>query len=154
VDKIGEFEKLDYSCDRTEPPMTGRAEAVDQMIQLLDSVFLRALTEPARLDVLRVLILHGPADIGAIAEHLPQDRSVISRHLKTLEEASMVVGRKEGRHRIFEINGESLVTQLETLTQQVRSLFSQCCPPTNPSATGCCLEAPLIPLSKKKSKQG
>ena len=67
--------------------MVSRERAATRIVELLDSPFLRALTEPARLEVLRVLILHGPADIGELASHLPQDRSVVSRHLKTLEDA-------------------------------------------------------------------
>jgi DNA-binding transcriptional ArsR family regulator len=60
------------------------------MMEVLNSAFLRALTEPARLELLRVLLLHGPADVATIASHLPQDRSVISRHLKVLEQAGVV----------------------------------------------------------------
>lgn len=80
--------------------MVSRARAAARIVEVLDSPVLRALAEPARLEVLRVLLLHGPADIGALASHLPQDRSVVSRHLKTLEDAGLVRAERDGRHRI------------------------------------------------------
>jgi DNA-binding transcriptional ArsR family regulator len=99
------------------------------MVEILDSPFLRALTEPARLEVLRVLLVHGPGDIGEIAEHLPQDRSVISRHLKVLQEAGIVSGRKDGRRVVFSLEGGALVGNLERILVECKSLAPLCCPP-------------------------
>jgi DNA-binding transcriptional ArsR family regulator len=84
--------------------MTGRDRAAARIVELLDAPLLRALTEPARLEVLRTLLVSGPADVGAIAATLPQHRSVITRHLQTLEAAGVVRGVRDGppprlRHR-------------------------------------------------------
>jgi DNA-binding transcriptional ArsR family regulator len=120
-----------------------RDRAAARMVEILDSPFLRALTEPARLEVLRVLLLHGPADIGTIAERLPQDRSVISRHLKTLEDAGVVRGQREGRHRIYEIDGPAFVTTLEQILGEVRTAAAICCPPTT---------SDVVPASRLKRR--
>ena len=108
--------------------MTPRERAASKVIAILDSPFLRALTEPARLEVLRVLLVHGPSDIGAIADKLPQDRSVISRHLKVLEDAEIVRGQRDGRHRIYAIDGMKLVGTLERMLNETKSVAAVCCP--------------------------
>jgi hypothetical protein len=61
-----------------------RQEAARQCVAVFDTGFFKALCEPARIAVLRELILLGRADIAAIADRLPQDRSVIARHLQQL----------------------------------------------------------------------
>jgi DNA-binding transcriptional ArsR family regulator len=109
--------------------VSSRDRAAARMVEILDAPLLRALAEPARLEVLRVLLLHGPADIGTIAERLPQDRSVISRHLRTLEEAGVVRGEARGRHRFYAIDGLRLVGHLEQMVAEVRAAAMVCCPP-------------------------
>jgi DNA-binding transcriptional ArsR family regulator len=112
--------------------VVSRDRAAARLVELLDSAFLRALTEPARLEVLRVLLLHGPADIGTIADRLPQDRSVISRHLRTLEDAGVVRGQRDGRHRVYEIDGGAFVEHLERILGETRAMAAVCCPPRRP----------------------
>jgi DNA-binding transcriptional ArsR family regulator len=114
--------------------VTSRARAAARIVEILDSPFLRALTEPARLEVLRVLLVEGPGDIGAIAERLPQDRSVISRHLRVLEDAGIVSSRKEGRRVIFSLEGGALVGSLERILGEARALAPLCCPPAGAAA--------------------
>lgn len=108
--------------------MTPRERAAGRLVALLDAPLLRALTEPARLDVMRVLLVHGAADIASIAEHLPQDRSVISRHLKTLEDAAIVRGRKDGRRVVYEIDGGGFIAALDAIVAEAKSLAPLCCP--------------------------
>ncbi len=109
--------------------MTHRREkAAAQVVEMLDGVFLRALSEPVRLAVLKVLLVHGALDIAGIAEHLPQDRSVVSRHLKVLHEAGIVRVEKQGRHRIYEIDGPAFVRTLEQIATEARRLCLVCCP--------------------------
>lgn len=110
--------------------MVSRARAAARIIELLDSPVLRALAEPARLEVLRVLLLHGPGDIAAIAAHLPQDRSVVSRHLKTLEDAGLVRAVRDGRHRRFELDGGAFIGALERILGETRAMAAICCPPS------------------------
>jgi DNA-binding transcriptional ArsR family regulator len=125
-------------------PMT-RKRAAARMVEVLDSAFLRALTEPSRLELLKLLLISGPADIGTIAEQLPQDRSVISRHLKVLEEAGVVRGQKDGRHRIYEIDGATFMATLETIVGETRSLAAVCCPPAASDTS-------LVPVSQLRRR--
>lgn len=107
-----------------------RSRSVDELVGLLDSDFLRALTEPSRLELLKVLMRSGPADVGAIASHLPQDRSVVSRHLKLLSDAGIVRSRRDGRHRIYEVDGASFIASFERVLGRARALAEVCCPPS------------------------
>jgi DNA-binding transcriptional ArsR family regulator len=108
---------------------SSREAASSGLVAVLDSPFLRALTEPARLDLLRVLLLLGPANIGTLAEHLPQYRSDISRHLKMLEQAGIVQGEKQGRERVYALDGPGFIGTLERILEQARRLAASCCPP-------------------------
>lgn len=106
-----------------------RQMSVDLAISMFDTAFFKALQEPARVAILRRLLLIGRADIAQIAEGLPQERSVVSRHLRVLEDAHIVKATKEGRHRYFEVNGSGVLSQLQSMTAQVALVLSDCCPP-------------------------
>lgn len=112
--------------------MNARERAAARIVELFETPLLRALTEPARLDVLRVLLVEGAADIAAIAERLPQDRSVISRHLKTLHGAGIVRSHRDGRRVVYEIDGARFVGALEAIVAEAKTLAPHCCPPTRP----------------------
>jgi len=108
---------------------TPRQRAAARVVEILDTPLLRALTEPARLQILRVLLASGSADVGTIADQLPQDRSVISRHLRTLEDAGIVRSRRDGRHCFYELDGGGFLSALERVTTEAKALAALCCPP-------------------------
>ena len=68
------------------------------------------------------------ADVGAISARLQQDRSVISRHLKTLREAGVVFIKVEGSSVIYTLEGAGLVHRLEHMAVTIRAAMSSCCP--------------------------
>ena len=105
-----------------------RQQAVDAAIGVLDTAFFKALKEPARIAVLRRLMLLGRADIGQIAEALPQERSVISRHLQILQDAGIVCSCKQGRHRFYEVDGPAVLRSLQVITERLASITPFCCP--------------------------
>lgn len=94
----------------------------------LEDPLLKALSDPTRCLLLRTLAELGPSDIGTIAAAHPQDRSVISRHLRVLHEAGIVRSSKDGRHVIYALDGPALVARLESLLAMARALVSRCCP--------------------------
>ncbi len=109
--------------DLDDTPQTASACGVLGM----HSAFFRALCEPVRIDILAVLIRQGRSDVSSIAQHLPQDRSVISRHLQQLERASIVVARPEGRQVFYEVNAPSLIARFESILAEMRRLDPGCC---------------------------
>jgi DNA-binding transcriptional ArsR family regulator len=108
--------------------MVTRVQAAVATFDAFNGSFLKALTEPARAALVRELLLHGRMDVGSIADKVPQDRSVVARHLQTLERAGLVRSTKEGRHTFYEIDGDGVLEQLETLTDLFKKLAPVCCP--------------------------
>jgi DNA-binding transcriptional ArsR family regulator len=98
-------------------------------LQAIDGAFFRALSEPARVDILRTLIVKGRADVGTIASEAARDRSVTTRHLQVLEAAGLLRSEREGRHTFYELDGERVLGQLEQLVVVFRSIASTCCAP-------------------------
>lgn len=127
---------------QSSPTREARAAAAE-MVAMLDSPFLRALTDPSRLEVLRALMLQGTSNIAALAEQLPLDRSVISRHLKALEDAKIVKSEWRGRDRLFSVDGEHFVSTLESIATKAREQFARCCPPSSE----------LVPASTLRKKR-
>lgn len=103
--------------------------ALEDLIKALDSKLFKAFTDPTRTQILEFLILNGRADIRTIADHLPQDRSVISRHLNLMAEAGILVATKETRHRFYCINCEAFLREFENITNNLRICIAQCCRP-------------------------
>ena len=101
-----------------------RQEAARQCVAVFDTGFFKALCEPARIAVLRELILLGRADVAAIAGRLPQDRSVVARHLQQLAAAQIVSADREGRHVFYEIDAHKVAERLEGILAITRLLES------------------------------
>ena len=96
--------------------------------EILDSDLFKALCEPVRIELVRLLIARGRSDLGAISAELPQDASVISRHLAVLHRAGLVRREKVGRHVHFELDGPALLGRLEGILAQLRRAVPFCCP--------------------------
>ncbi len=105
-----------------------RTKTLDELVSVLDSKLFKTLSEPVRIEILRFLIQNGRSDIGAIAEKLPQDRSVISRHLALMSEAGMLKTEKDGRHVFYEINGQNFLEKLEAIVANIKKCLAVCCP--------------------------
>lgn len=67
-----------------------------------DDVF-RAIADPTRRSILDRLRA-GPANAGALAADFRSSRPAISRHLRVLREARLVVDKPVGRERIYSVN--------------------------------------------------
>jgi DNA-binding transcriptional ArsR family regulator len=107
-----------------------KQQAVEAAIATFDSNFFKALCEPSRIGVLKRVMLLGRADISAIAAELPQERSVVSRHLQTLLDAGILRTAREGRQVFYEVDGPAIVQRLEAILLQCRHIASHCCPGT------------------------
>jgi DNA-binding transcriptional ArsR family regulator len=74
----------------------------------------RILSEPTRIKIIRFLVTRGPSDVSTIAAAFPQDRSVISRHLKQLRDSGIV--------QVYSFDGEVFLERLDSLAGRVRAL--------------------------------
>jgi len=67
-----------------------------------------ALADPTRRYVIEKLSNGGTITATELAEELPISRQGISKHLKILEEANLVVTRQEGRERLYSLSPRPL----------------------------------------------
>lgn len=107
------------------PEHDAMAEAA---IAVLDTRFLKALTDPTRVQIVKKLILLGKCDVTTIAKGLSQDRSVISRHLNTLEQARITTSRKEGRQVFHELDGPYIVEKVSLILEALLPMAELCIP--------------------------
>ncbi len=105
-----------------------KRSCVDELVEAFDLKLLKTLSEPVRLQILRFLLLNGRSDIGTIADNMPQDRSVISRHLNLMHESGILICEKESRHMFYRLNGQAFLSKLEDLTERIRNCMTECCP--------------------------
>jgi DNA-binding transcriptional ArsR family regulator len=80
------------------------------------------LADPTRRAVLD-LLRAGTRPAGEIARAFPVSRPAISKHLRILRRAHLVEERREGRHRLYQLNPEPLKA-VDTWLEQYRSFWS------------------------------
>jgi len=107
------------------PQHKAMAEAA---IGVLDTRFLKALTDPTRVQIVKKLILLGACDVSTIAKGLSQDRSVISRHLNTLEQARITTSRKRGRQVFYDLDGPYIVQKVSIILDALQPMAELCIP--------------------------
>lgn len=66
-----------------------------------------ALADPTRRAVLD-LLRNGEQPAGRIAQAFPVSRPAISKHLRQLRKARLVVEHRRGRHRMYQLNPKPL----------------------------------------------
>jgi DNA-binding transcriptional ArsR family regulator len=81
-------------------------------------VAFHALADPTRRAVLD-LLRQGIQPAGKIAQAFPVSRPAISKHLRLLRRAHLVQEKREGRHRLYQLNPEPLKA-VDSWLQQYR----------------------------------
>ena len=79
---------------------------ITQNSQPPDAVF-RAIADPTRREIL-TLLRGSQRSVGEIAENFPMSRPAISKHLRLLRSAGLVVTRQDGTARVCSLNAEPL----------------------------------------------
>ncbi len=79
-----------------------------------DAVF-KALADPTRREILS-LLRGGDSTVGDIASNFHMSRPAVSKHLRQLRAAGLVVDRPLGTARVCELNAEPLHAVDEWLT--------------------------------------
>jgi len=97
-------------------------------IDVLDTRFLKALCDPTRIQIIKKMILLGACDVSTIARGLAQDRSVISRHLATLERAGIGASRKIGRRVFYDLDGPYNVSKVSSILEAIKPMAELCRP--------------------------
>lgn len=83
----------------------------------------RALAHPIRRGIVERLA-RGPASVGVVTRDFGVSKPTISKHLKVLEEAGVVVRRVEGRTHRLDLNVAPLVEAADWFERQ-RTVWSR-----------------------------
>ena len=81
----------------------------------------QVLADPTRRAVLD-LLRSGTQPAGQIAKAFPVSRPAISKHLRLLRRAHLVQERREGRHRLYQLNPEPLKA-VDSWLEQYRAFW-------------------------------
>jgi len=88
-----------------------------------------ALAQESRLEVLRLLLAHGPTGLsaGALAEKLGAPASTTSFHLSALERAGLIASTRQGRQLMYTVRPAAFRQLLVFLTEACRSGYPALC---------------------------
>lgn len=97
-------------------PMTDEARAV---------LLLRALANPVRFRIVRLLAAKRECVVGDLVDELPVGQSTVSEHLKVLKDAGLVQGSVDGPNRCYCLAPEAM-----QFLSEIFAGFGQCdsCP--------------------------
>lgn len=93
----------------------------NRSVTYLPEATFQALADPTRRAVLDLLRL-GAQPAGQIAAAFPVSRPAISKHLRQLRKARLVVESRSGRHRLYQLNAEPL-RAVDTWLEQYRRFW-------------------------------
>ncbi len=67
---------------------------------------LKAISEPRRRELLRLLRDEGTMSVGEITKQVDVTQQAVSLHLRVLEEAGLVEARREGTRHLYAVKRE------------------------------------------------
>lgn len=84
----------------------------------LDNIF-ASLSDPTRRDILS-RVAHCELSVGELAAHYNLTFAAISKHLKVMERACLIVKRRDGKKQMVSLAPEALMSADEYLEQYRR----------------------------------
>jgi ArsR family transcriptional regulator len=105
-------------CDDAIYPSQYRVgEYLDQIDDQTLAQITKALGNPTRIKILRLLLEHGNCITGELVAQLPLAQSTISEHLRILREAHLIQGEIEGPRTSYCVNRRMLAAFKHAVTQ-------------------------------------
>lgn len=102
--------------------------SINELIEVFDSQFFKALSEPVRIEILKFLLMNGRSDVSAVAKCIKKHRSVVSRHLHVLHGVGLLNHEKIARNSFFEIDAGQFRDKVYSLFSKVDRAIQTCCP--------------------------
>jgi DNA-binding transcriptional ArsR family regulator len=84
--------------------------------------YTKALSHPARVAIIKLLIKSDACVCGDIVDQLPLSQSTVSQHLKELKSAGLIQGDIEGASVCYCVN----VKELKAAQECLNELFDSC----------------------------
>lgn len=117
-------------CKRGVPLHSESSCAAESLPVMLAPEFFKAMSDPTRIAILcRVSSACALHTVSQIAEDLPVDLSVVSRHLRILRQAGILKSRKRGKEVFYSVDSRNLVATL----RMIADAFEACCPDECPA---------------------
>lgn len=94
------------------------------------AAFAKAISHPARLEILELLAKKNECICGEIVEVLPLAQSTVSQHLKELKLAGLISGETDGPRSCYCINWKSFEkfgTDFNSLFEKLKKENAKCC---------------------------
>ena len=83
------------------------------------ALFAKALSHPARIEILKKLLTIDKCVCGQLVEILPLAQSTVSQHLKVLKEAGLVMGEIDGPKTCYCANRDKIEKMIHNLSTQL-----------------------------------
>ncbi len=84
--------------------------------------FAKALSNPARISILKTLAGCSECICGEIVEVMPLSQSTVSQHLKELKNAGLIQGQVQGVTSCYRINWKRLESEADNFNKLIESL--------------------------------
>jgi ArsR family transcriptional regulator, arsenate/arsenite/antimonite-responsive transcriptional repressor len=97
-----------------------------QLDEILCAAYAKALSHPARIAILKVLVRKKSCICGDIVNELPLAQATVSQHLKELKEVGLIQGTIDGPSVCYCINPEGLA-KARMVLETLFSLTDSCC---------------------------
>jgi DNA-binding transcriptional ArsR family regulator len=94
----------------------------NKIIRLKAKIF-KALSDPIRLDILYFL-RDGEKCVCEIIPHAKLIQPVVSRHLKILKDAGLLIGKKDGNRRVYSITDQQIFQIIDGITPELIDKFT------------------------------
>jgi DNA-binding transcriptional ArsR family regulator len=92
--------------------------------------YAKALSHPARIAILNLLLKKQTCICGDIVDDLPLSQSTVSQHLKELKEAGLIKGNIDGASVCYCIDEKEWIkaqAQLNVLFEKIEVKSANCC---------------------------
>ncbi|MBT8196290.1 MAG: winged helix-turn-helix transcriptional regulator [Bacteroidia bacterium] len=91
------------------------------------AVLAKAISHPARVEILKELAKRNSCVCGEIVDVLPLAQSTVSQHLKELQKAGLISGTVEGARSCYCINQKKVEQFRDMLNSFLSKIDSNCC---------------------------
>ncbi|MFZ5554818.1 MAG: ArsR/SmtB family transcription factor [Bacteroidota bacterium] len=87
--------------------------------------FAKALSHPARIEILKLLSKRNSCICGEIVDELPLSQSTVSQHLKELQSAGLISGSIDGARSCYCINWKNF-ERMAKMIQEMNESIQKC----------------------------
>ena len=77
--------------------------------------FLRTISHPIRLMILKLLIQHGQMNVSSLYESLGLPQSTVSQHLSKLKATKVVVNNRKGLEVFYSVENKKVVALMDVI---------------------------------------